>query len=298
MDSSITPQSRGSTSKLCSTEVRDLEWALQSPNLLEGPSVVTEEWCKETLEKHRESLLKLDENPEPLRQYLAKNCRSHRLGIYFEALISYWLSTVLKVDDLHQNTAIRQNGVTLGEFDFLFKDPKTHLNRHWETAVKFYLYYPQSRLYYGPNAKDRLDIKLSKIFDHQLKLSEHLEEEYESKAFVKGTLFYPHVNKWISWPAPAPIAATHTRGWWLRLSDKAFESFPKTSKWLPLERRQWLSPQQISYAMRHLLLNGDEIVNLASQAPYVMLAEFEDDGSGFYVEKSRGFIVRDTWPNC
>lgn len=54
---------------------------------------------------------------------------------------------------------------------FLAKNRKTEHYEHWEVAVKFYLLH--QGCWYGPNAEDRLDIKLDHMLNHQLPLSQH-----------------------------------------------------------------------------------------------------------------------------
>lgn len=287
---SITPPSRASTFFPFRTkEVRDLAWALASTNLLSGDAVVGQSWCDETYAAHKSRLETLDRDPGPLLAFILDRLHNHRLGIYFETLMAYWLERILKMPELRQNVPVREGGVTLGEFDFLFLDRARDCTTHWETAVKFYLHEPVSGLYYGPNAKDRLDLKMSKIFDRQLPLARHLKSELrsegfvKSEAFVKGLLFYPLVDK------------LSTYGWWHRLSERHLDAFDPDSRWILPHSGRHLAPALLPPDAT--VLTFDDVLTTARGQRSLMIAEVGIDESGWFLEKSRGCIVEDSWPD-
>ncbi|USD64551.1 DUF1853 family protein [Vibrio sp. SCSIO 43136] len=58
---------------------------------------------------------------------------------------------------------------TLGAIDFILRNQDKAKIEHWEVAIKFYLLHDD--LWFGPNANDRLDLKLDKMINHQLMMS-------------------------------------------------------------------------------------------------------------------------------
>jgi Uncharacterized protein conserved in bacteria len=129
---------------------------------------------------------------------------------------------------------LRRSGVTLGECDFLVQTQQG-ARLHWELAVKCYLHAGESRTqlttqsaarladYVGPNLKDRFDLKLAHVLNHQLPLS--AREEFASvghagpwtpQMFIKGWLFYRAGET----PAdPVELDPSHGRGWWVTRSE-------------------------------------------------------------------------------
>lgn len=250
--------------------VRDLAWVMLSPGLLDssndGAHLVTDEWCQRTYAEHLESLHRLDENPQPLRDYLA-DLKSHRLGFYFEMLLAFWLEHILCSNPFNKNTPVFQEKKnagrrTIGEFDFLFGQNNQPMLSHWEVTVKFYLCHESGKgdiRWLGPAGQDRFDIKLSRIFEHQLKLAETIEGRsaidhfsllpVNAEAFIKGYLFYPAIwgeagsvdaRESILY-SDFEVSSQHLRGWWLRLGETVFPKRFVDSRWLVLPKPKWLS---------------------------------------------------------
>ncbi len=97
-----------------------------------------------------------------------------RLGFLYQHVVSELFSNSNQYNLLAEEIQLSENGRTLGAVDFIVEDLAEKQIEHWEVAIKFYLLHGE--LWYGPNAKDRLDLKLSRMLDHQLAMS-------SSKAF-------------------------------------------------------------------------------------------------------------------
>ena len=128
-----------------------------------------------------------------------------RLGRYFEGLYQVWCERVLGWRVLASNLPVRNGSRTLGELDIVVEN--THLNRveHHEVAIKFYLgTMTQAGVQWiGPNRRDRLDRKISRMRTHQLALAQTPEATHAlakhnvpppavSKLVMVGQLFVPH----------------------------------------------------------------------------------------------------------
>jgi len=249
---------------------------------------------------------------------LPKN-KSHRLGIYFEWLLRYWLEEILQVQQLGHNVPVFQRQKTggkrtLGEFDFLFRvDPAQPL-QHWEATVKFYLQKidDQGRPYWiGPGDLDRLDIKLDRLFQHQLKLAEFPEaktcllgmgaESVQSAGFIKGYLFYPLAADGTFTPHPAGNASlspcmlspAHNKGWWFHWGDRSFPGSVAGARWVMLPKPRWLSP--VRQTLEEGLLNEKALTAYCEEyfchqdRPLLLVAlHWQSDT---WQEVSRGFVL-------
>ena len=308
--------------------VRDLAWVMFSPGLInplvDHNQLVTDEWCRQTYVDHIGKLYDLDKDPQPLLNYLS-NLKSHRLGSYFEALLAFWFEHILLPNCFQKNVPVfrklkKAGKQTLGEFDFLFSQNDQPLLQHWEVTVKFYLYHENMTghvQWIGPAGKDRLDIKLARVFDRQLGLSETIEGNavvtslgftgVQAAAFIKGYLFYP-----VDWeegalveapPATAHVslelAAAHLRGWWLRQGDADRPKRFSESRWLVLPKLRWLSAAWCANSSNELLDDDDMTQycerHFESRRSSLLLAEMQP-GSDGWNEVSRGFVVSHSWP--
>ena len=144
---------------------------------------------------------------------------------------------------------INVDGLTLGELDFVTRSLSRTI--HIEAAIKFFIYDPKDTgmgAFWGAQRKDRLDIKLKKICDQQLRLSVPSEycapiaSEVETRILLKGMLFYPwEMFKNRDFPFIPGLSTNHLRGWWLYEDAYAVASGADI-KWLRLERLEWMSP--------------------------------------------------------
>lgn len=109
----------------------------------------------------------------PFRKPLARNWAAYqgnrRLGFLYQYLCQQLFSATPRYHSVSEEIQLNQHGRTLGSIDFIVKNSNTEQYEHWEVAVKFYLL--QHGLWYGPNAQDRLDLKLAHMLNHQLPMS-------------------------------------------------------------------------------------------------------------------------------
>ena len=309
--------------------VRDLAWVMFSPGLMKSATdddrLVTDEWCQQTYVEHVGKLYDLDKDPQPLLNYLS-HLKSHRLGFYFEALLAFWFEHILLPVRFQKNVPVfrklkKTGQQTLGEFDFLFSQRHQSLLQHWEVTVKYYLYQKNTAgnvQWIGPAGKDRLDIKLTRIFDHQLGLSETPEGHavvssfgfpgVHAAAFIKGYLFYPVDGEEGSLAEALPVtphflpelSSSHLKGWWLRHGKADRPKRFSDSKWLLLPKLHWLSAAWCTNPSDELL-DDDDMTHFCerhfeNRQSSLLLAEMQP-GSDGWNEVSRGFVVSHSWPH-
>lgn len=291
--------------------VRDLAWLLLSADLLRAQPLVgalatpfdTPHEASATIDWLRA----LDADPAELQRELAAMHIS-RLGRYAERLLGWFLRHGPAARLVAAGVPLRRSGVTLGECDFLVQT-RQGARLHWELAVKCYLHAGDGRGqladYVGPNLKDRFDLKLAHLLNHQLPLS--AREEFASlgyggpwtpQMFVKGWLFYRHGES----PAdPAALDPSHGRGWWVRRSDWPAFAVAHAQTWRTLPRLEWLAPRRHEPgATEEAGMAFVDAQTLAAQISHqhgpTMVAAFANGSAGGWLERSRGFIVPDDWP--
>lgn len=128
------------------------QWIIQQPTLLQP------------------NRLPVNDNPfaalplEPEERYDG----SARLGFIYQELCRRLFARHPDFELLADEVQLREGKQTLGAIDFLLK----HCQQieHWEVAIKFYLL--KDGLWYGPDSRDRLDIKLARMLEHQLTMSQ------------------------------------------------------------------------------------------------------------------------------
>ena len=129
-----------------------------------------------------------------------------RLGKYVERLVSFQLEQQKSISILAENIQIQKDKITLGELDCLLLENNKPI--HLEIIYKFYLYdasvgNSEIEHFIGPNRKDSLIEKLTKLNDRQLPLL-HTEacgkylktldlnsENMEQQIYFKAQLFVP-----------------------------------------------------------------------------------------------------------
>jgi hypothetical protein len=291
--------------------VRDLAWLLFSADLLRAqPPAGMLASAFETADELAATLdwlLALDADPGELQRDL-EAARVTRLGRYAECLLAWFLQHGPTARLIAANVPLRRAGLTLGECDFLVQ---TQAGRrlHWELAVKCYLHAGDGRAqladYVGPNLQDRFDLKLAHVLDHQLPLSARVEfatlghvGPWEQQMFIKGWLFYPHGE---ATSDPAEIDPAHARGWWATRTDWPVFAAGHAQAWRVLPRLEWLAPRRHEPGVAEVegiaFVDADTLSErVAHQNGPTMVAAFYLDDEGRWVERSRGFIVPDTWP--
>lgn len=292
--------------------VRDLAWVIGSPGLIDASHpayfgrVVDDAWCTAQLQNCAAWLAELDLAPQALHEYIAAR-PTRRLGHYFESLIKFWLTHLPETHIIATNLQVQNEQRTLGEYDFLFRDATAAC--HWEAAVKFYLQQEplaEQRAFIGPGTRDRLDLKLDRVFQHQLLLSHTPAGQQalppglqldKTQAFIKGYLFY-HASA-CSKMEIAGVSAAHLGGWWVRHSLEQIPQVSAESRWIMLPRLRWLAPARLAAdaeVMTSAQLNSrlNEHFNLGKEA--LLVFEMARSTTGEWREISRGFVVCETWP--
>ena len=262
--------------------VRDLAWALLSPPLLsEAPAP----------QRHPLTASRWAEQPDELADWL-------RLLDTQPGVLDAWLA---------QRSVRRQGGHTLGELDLLLRDREgVH---HLELAVKFYLGQDGDSArhdrWLGPGSHDRLDIKLRRLCEHQLRLpsepaaqlllSELTCAQINSALWLGGYLFRPLASR-----CSAPVGADprHLGGRWLRHPDWAsFAGHDDRATWQPLPRHAWLAPAQMPLDDVWKRADFDRwLSEVESQHKAKMLVRLEPQANGTWIEQERLFLVPSAWP--
>jgi hypothetical protein len=314
--------------------VRDLAWVIQSPVLLnpsckdfqwppdvqpDGESlsrnlVIDDDWLEQQLQQCGEWLSELDTNPKRLQDWLTARFNP-RLGYYFESLVEFWLRHTNAGRRIVPHLQVKERQHTVGEFDFLLDNGGNHCAYHWEVAVKFYLYFRHADeriLWYGPNSRDRLDIKLQRLFHHQLRLSAHpaaadrlrqsgVRLPVVPQLLLKGYLFYPSHGDWRNPPLRDELSAHHLRGWWTYMERFDIPNAEQDRRWVFLPRLQWLAPA-VSDESDASLMNIKQLHSFCldlltrKQRP-PLIAEMRFTDAGVWEEVSRGFVLPETWPS-
>ncbi|MBW4979774.1 DUF1853 family protein [Marinobacter adhaerens] len=289
------------TSELTTPAVRHLAWLCQAPQLLQSP--LTFEPSRSLSKNVDEQLRAWDRNPEKAPPLLSET-PPKRLGFYFEQLYRVLLEDLLGWDILLQNRQIQSNGRTIGELDFVVHNRLEDRIEHHEIAIKYYLGVPEQAgrtLWYGPNARDRLDLKADRMLNLQsqrtrlpeareLLAEAGINEPVTPRIFMPGYLFYPRETRVI---APESVPANHLRGHWCYLSQ--IES-SDIHGWAVLNKPHWIGPWRQSEppaadAMT-TALNTIERHNIP-----MLFAKLEKNDSGeIWQETDRIFVVPDSWP--
>ncbi|MDX1587352.1 MAG: DUF1853 family protein [Oleiphilaceae bacterium] len=234
-----------------------------------------------------------------------------RLGLYFERLYECLMTEVLGWELLVKNLPVRGSRKTLGELDFVLRNPHTGGIEHHEIAVKFYLGHQksghESALWYGPNASDRLDIKTRRLLEHQSQITRLPEAAAALKAagihevprsciFMPGYLFYPPEP---GFPSPPGAPADHHRGHWLYL-EQALAMNPET--WVPLRKPHWLGPwiQPDAPDTEETLATLERVHTTNSPRLFARMAREAVGPTGHpqpqWKEVERFFVVPAQWP--
>lgn len=237
----------------------------------------------------------------PLLEAHLRRCderqRTARLGIYFENLWEFAFAQHPDYRLLHRNLPLRMENRTLGELDFVVRHLPGGATEHWEIAVKFYLRVTDE-YWIGPGLRDRLDIKLSRMREHQLPLIRqpaarellrqrdiHIDRQW---ALMPGRLFLPLGEEGA--PLHADINPACCDFWWATLDEFQYRFSGYAHRWIRLPKRTWLAERGYRAG------GGDSCEELAGKLggealrrPACVAAREA------YREVSRGFIVPDDW---
>jgi uncharacterized protein len=293
--------------------VRDLAWALFSPNLLDsscGVDVMEDEFLGVTKEAQKNftgNLKQLDLDPKRLLTLL-QEVKPQKLGDYFEALILFWLQQLSCCYKIEQGLLIKEERKTFGELDFVFFSDALASNVHYEVAVKFFLLngdWDDFGSYIGPNPIDTLEKKIitlrkqlsvfkrpqAKLFLEQQKLLPLV-----AQALVKGYIFYPLKKDATFEKTPTKgISKDHLSGWWARLEDSSWKERALPYRLLPLDRLEWLSPRRFPKDDTEFLQKSMTVTGLRPIKPPSLIALFLQKDE-WWEEQERGFLVSREWP--
>lgn len=284
------------------TAVRHMAWMCCAPQLIRGSSVF--DLAAEVPEGVLDQLRGWDAEPESGPPLLTEPAHP-RLGFYFERLYQCLLVDVMGWELLAKNLQVKNTQRTLGELDFLFRNPHSGDVEHHEIAVKFYLGFPSPEtgepLWYGPNAKDRLDLKTRRLREHQSQLTHRpealaalkrlgIEQPLATRIYMPGYLYYPFAEEY---PAPLNVPEAHLRGYWMYLADALKVT---RDHWVPLRKPHWLGPWRQSEAPEVADTRAAlEEVQL-SETPRLFAALTWDDNNQAWTETRRLFVVPARWP--
>ncbi|MFC6673458.1 DUF1853 family protein [Marinobacterium aestuariivivens] len=268
---------------------RDCLWALDAPPLMKDAlpglaGLLTEGFCP---------------------QGSLAPSRHRRLGLYFEDVVGDILAASPETGRLYRNVQCREQGRTLGEFDFLFAAGARWY--HLEAAVKFYLCVGDGSAlnhFVGPGLRDRLDIKWQRLQQHQLLLSRLSAGQEtiaplgisrpDAKLLMQGYLFYRGGEVPGESLHPA-INPGHLRGWWCTRSELAARPAKSGRRYALLQKLRWLSPARLPLDDTCDLDELRERLGRRDQPAMVVELELLG-GPDLWGECGRGFVVPDPWP--
>lgn len=289
------------TSELTTPAVRHLAWLCRAPQLLESP--LTFEPGYYLPDGVTERLLTWDRNPE-MAPPLLREAPQKRLGFYFERLYRVLLEDLLGWNVLLQNQQIQSNGRTIGELDFVVHNRSEDRIEHHEIAIKYYLGVPEQNgrtLWYGPNARDRLDLKTDRMLHMQSQRTRLAEartllteaaitEPVTPRIFMPGYLFYPAAT---NATVPESVPANHLRGHWCYLSQVTASDIPG---WVVLTKPHWIGPwRQSEPPPPEAVISALNTINRHS-IPLLFAKLEKCHTSGLWQETDRLFVVPDSWP--
>lgn len=290
--------------------VKDLAWVLHSAPLLnvstkEYRTVSRQEWATIAWQ-FLPQLQALDQDPSPLQH--AVNTDKLRLGLYFEALLAYWLQHQQRYSLLQHGLKVHDGTRTVGEFDFIIRDNQTQKIHHWEAAVKFYLGvgdYSEASHWFGPGKKDRFDIKLTHLQDKQIRLSSDSHGKStldnlnlivnERRLLIKGRLFYPQHAQHLSGNLQLSLEPQHLKGRWYTVSTVLAATSPSI-----LSFHFWEQPRfHIAEKSEWLVLKTTAKMDFKELQTFLRLQPpshpFTIIATSSGREKKRFFVVPDTW---
>jgi len=182
--------------KLTSKEIQlQFDGFLQTPCLWKGDAI------------YKLNQFEIEQNSHVFNLEINPNLR---LGKYIERFVSYQLQQNASIKIVSENIQIQQNKITLGELDCILL--KNDIPIHLEIIYKFYLYdssvgTSEIEHLIGPNRKDSLVEKLSKLKEKQLPLlyanacNKYLtsidlsSKNMEQQVYFKAQLFVPLSDK-------------------------------------------------------------------------------------------------------
>jgi len=189
------------------------------------------------------------------------------LGKRIEKFFEYCIDNSSKYHLITSNTQVFKDKITIGEIDFIVKDIPKNKVLHIELVYKFYLYDPSFSIeqdrWIGPNRKDSLPQKISKLKNHQFPLLYKTEtaiivkelklklQEIKQEVCFLANLFLPITFKNNPWYGHD---SNCIKGYWLKENEftavnyKAYYFFiPQKKDWVvnPKNNTIWYTFDQI-----------------------------------------------------
>lgn len=225
-------------------------------------------------------------------EYLLKNqfTANPLLGKYHEALWSFYFHSSPHFKVLLEGEQVIVDGQTLGEVDYVVRDMESGAIYHLEVALKYYMSTQNTTdptTWIGPNQKDHLEKKTSRLLMHQLGMIEYFPELSRARQFkgsfaiLKGYLF-PHIEQEkpvfplnvstnygakISWSHLSSFSSKKTnlkyqllsKPDWL-MSRKRYSEYPQKSQEEIIKdlKKQFISHPQKSFLLT-VLNSSDEV---------------------------------------
>lgn len=268
--------------KLTARPVRDLAALLTAPPLWHSGHELS---VRELLGEHGfRYLLKLDQNPQPLADYLMQHTPFHnRLGYYAEHLLAFWFSRAPHCTLLAHNLPVVSDGITVGAADFIVSLNGTM--RHIELTAKYYgSRSGNTEDLCGLNSSDRFAKKAAKLtqqlvllkFSDSIKtLSAHnLPQNLQPASIIRGIGFFPK-NATADQPPFNPLA-------WqgMLLENWNGYTFPEHARYCLLDRMEYLAPARLRIEETQ---TAGEIQAIESG----LIAELEHRPDGYWHETAR-----------
>ena len=196
------------------------------------------------------------------------------LGKRAESFFHYYITRFSEEEIIAHNVQVEKEKITVGELDFLLKNPFSGKISHVELVFKFYLYDPSIgegiECWIGPNRRDTLVKKLERLKSHQFPLLQKSEtrsllnrleiphEQIEQKLCFKANLFLP-----LGWKKELPeISRECIRGFWINSSnftEKVYGEYqffsPRKPHWFipPEKGTTWYSFSEIKIILSDFL---------------------------------------------
>ena len=293
-------------------QLRGLIWAVTSPSLIKPLPAWTKAY--DYVPTH-ETLQRLEHtDPQLLEQHLASR-ETRFLGSYFEALWEFFFVHHPRFTVVAKNLQVRDAHHTFGEFDFIVFDTEANKHLHLELAIKFYLgftktnthpYTDGEHLWIGPQARDRLDIKIARVLEHQLTLHQQPlaqqqlralgVEAVEPQMLIKGYLFQPQFQSAL--PLPDYVVETAEHAQWISL-DQLATVLDDQNPWHLLHKRHWPAPPYAENLDNPLSAGelGKQLSCIINQENRPYLIVQSDSGSLSRRVLKRYFVTPLGWPH-
>lgn len=276
----------------------NLLWSVSTPSIASGCGLP---WLPAERREQLSAFFSQKEIRDKLQselEALVANSSAGRLGAYFEDLWSFAFTHHPHYELRHRNLPLRDGGHTLGELDFVVRHRPTDSTEHWELAVKFYLQVDREH-WIGPGLRDRLDIKLARMRDHQLPVIERpaaretlqrlgivIERQW---TLMPGRLFRRFADG--DKPLDAAIDPASCHYWWGTRDEFQQRFSHQPHHWVTLPKRGWLAGEDYQVLQRRSCAALVEMLAGRELHRPVCVAGLADSR-----EQSRGFIVPDNWP--